>query len=226
MSAVSSARDAAPKRAGAPGIASATPALSPRSGVFVTNLECEDDAEGGAEGFAPPLDDATRRISTAHSYDAGEALSQRRAPEPPTLGSVGTRLLEERKSRGFTLEEVSRGTRIPVPSLHRLETDRFDDLPGEVFVRGFLKSYARFLGLEPDAVLAHYGAVRRVPDVAPMSLPTPPARREVRQVGIAVAVMVLVVVCTMALSFVLKPRGRDVPAEVSSTDAPAHDLRA
>ncbi|MFI5298282.1 MAG: helix-turn-helix domain-containing protein [Polyangiales bacterium] len=133
-----------------------------------------------------------------------------------TMGSVGARLSRERTRRGFTLEEVSRGTRIPLTSLQRLEADRFDDLPGEVFVRGFIKSYARFVGLEVDAVLAHYGTLRRVPDVSPIALPAPVARREVRQVGVAVAVMVLVVLCTMALSFVLKPRGRDVPVEVST----------
>lgn len=157
-----------------------------------------------------------------------DTLTNVAAPEiaPPSapvsvnvLGSVGVRLMTERNRRGFTLEEVARGTRIPLASLQRIEADRFDDLPGEVFVRGFLKSYARFVGLEVDGVLAHYGALRRVPEVSPIALPAPVARREVRQVGIAVAVMVLVVLCTMALSFVLKPRGRDVPVEVSSTCA-------
>src|SRR5438034_9844393 len=81
--------------------------------------------------------------------------------------SIGARLRHERELLGMSLEEVARATRIPAPSLERIESDRFDDLPGEVFVRGFLKSYARTVGLDADEALAQYSAARRVPYVAP-----------------------------------------------------------
>ena len=47
-------------------------------------------------------------------------------------------------------------------SIERIEADHFDDLPGEVFVRGFLKAYARAVGLAVEDVLARYTASRRV----------------------------------------------------------------
>jgi hypothetical protein len=137
----------------------------------------------------------------------------------PAPSSVGARLRLERELLGMSIEEVARATRIPVTSLERVENDRFDDLPGEVFVRGFLRSYAKTVGLDADEVLAQYGSARRVPYVAPMPVTPGAPGREGRRVGIAIAFVLLLVLCTMALSFVLKPRGRDVPAEVSSRDA-------
>jgi hypothetical protein len=137
----------------------------------------------------------------------------------PPPASVGARLRLERELLGMSIEEVARATRIPVTSLERVENDRFDDLPGEVFVRGFLRSYAKTVGLEADEILAQYGTARRVPYVAPMPVAPGAPGREGRRVGIAIAFVLLLVLCTMALSFVLKPRGRDLPAEVSSRDA-------
>ena len=130
--------------------------------------------------------------------------------------SVGARLRRERELRGMSVEEIARATRIPLVSIEKLEGDRFDDLPGEVFVRGFLRGYARAVGLSPDEVLAWYGASRRVPLVAPIiPVTTHVAPKERRRVGIAVAFVLLLVLCTMALSFILRPRGRDVPSELS-----------
>ena len=58
----------------------------------------------------------------------------------PTVGSF---LRQLRESKSLSVEEISRATRVPASSVERIEADRFDELPGEVFVRGFLKSYAR-----------------------------------------------------------------------------------
>jgi transcriptional regulator with XRE-family HTH domain len=137
------------------------------------------------------------------------------SPTSSRLRTIGARLRHERELLGMSLEEVARATRIPAPSLERIESDRYDDLPGEVFVRGFLKSYARTVGLDADEVLAQYSAARRVPYVAPMPVAPGAQGREGRRVGIAIAFVLLLVLCTMALSFVLRPRGRDVPGEIS-----------
>ncbi|HXF56528.1 MAG TPA: helix-turn-helix domain-containing protein [Actinomycetota bacterium] len=67
---------------------------------------------------------------------------------------VGPRLRKARLARGKSVEEASRETRIRAEYLRALERDRFDQLPGHVYVRGFLRSYASYLGLDPDEVLA------------------------------------------------------------------------
>ena len=119
------------------------------------------------------------------------------------------------------LAEVSRVTRIPVATLEAIEDDHFDDLPGEVFVRGFLKSYAQTVGLGADEIVARYTASRRMSRLVatplPVASPVTAAREgQGRRFGVAIALVVLLILFTLALSIVLKPRGRDMPPELSS----------
>ncbi len=118
----------------------------------------------------------------------------------------------------MSVEEISRATRIPVASIERLENDHFDDLPGEVFVRGFLKAYARAVALPMDEVLARYSASRRVAHVTPLPVLSPIQKASKKRFGVAIAFVILLVLFTLALSIVLKPRGRDVPQEISQQD--------
>jgi len=144
-----------------------------------------------------------------------------------TLGSF---LKQERERRTMSAAELSRVTRIPLTSLEAIESDRFDELPGEVFVRGFLKAYAQAVGLLPAEVLARYTSSRRVAFVTPLPVPTPlQAAREGqgRRFGVAIAFVLLLILLSLALSIVLKPRGRDLPPELSmSSAAPAIGARA
>jgi cytoskeletal protein RodZ len=135
------------------------------------------------------------------------------------MESVGQYLRKHRESRRMSVEEISRATRVPMSSVERIESDQFDELPGEVFVRGFLRSYARSLGLLPEEVLARYTASRRIAWVTPLPLssPTKPARG--RRFGVAIAFVLLLILFTLALSIVLKPRGDDMPQELSARPA-------
>ena len=118
----------------------------------------------------------------------------------------------------MSVEEVSRATRIPRPaSIDKIEADHFDvDLPGEVFVRGFLKACMRGpISLPVDDVLARYTASRRVAWVTPMPIAAPARRSTGKRFGVAIAFVVLLILFTLALSIVLRPRsvGRDMPSE-------------
>jgi cytoskeletal protein RodZ len=134
------------------------------------------------------------------------------------MESIGQYLKRHREERAMSVEEVSRATRIPVGNLERLENDHFDDLPGEVFVRGFLKAYARAVGIPVDDVLARYTSSRRVAWVTPLPMTSPIQKTQGRRFGVAIAFVVLLILFTLALSIVLKPRGRDVPSELSSSE--------
>jgi cytoskeletal protein RodZ len=137
------------------------------------------------------------------------------------MDTVGTTLRRKREAKRMGLAEVSRVTRIPLPTLEAMEQDHFDDLPGEVFVRGFLKSYAQTLGLVPEEIVARYTASRRVAMVTPLPVSSPvQAAREGqgRRFGVAIALVLLLILFTLALSIVLKPRGRDMPPELSRVE--------
>jgi transcriptional regulator with XRE-family HTH domain len=68
----------------------------------------------------------------------------------------GEHLKREREMRGVSLEEISAATRISTRFLEALENDHWDQLPGGVFNRGFIRSIARFLGLDEDSLVAEY----------------------------------------------------------------------
>jgi hypothetical protein len=69
---------------------------------------------------------------------------------------LGLYLSDRRESMHKSLDEISRVTKIPKTSLLHLESGRFGSLPGDVFVRGFLRSYARCLELDGDEVVSRY----------------------------------------------------------------------
>jgi len=136
------------------------------------------------------------------------------------METVGHYLRRHRIEKRMSLEEVARATRVPVFSLERIELDRFDELPGEVFVRGFLTAYARAVGLEADDVLARYTSSRKTAWVTPLPLSSPAKPARGRRFGMAIAFVLLLILFTLALSIVLKPRGDDMPQELSGVSAP------
>ncbi|AJE03824.1 RodZ domain-containing protein [Geobacter pickeringii] len=70
--------------------------------------------------------------------------------------SVGALLRESRESRGLSLEDAARVTRIGKNYLVALEEDAFERLPSSAYAKGFLRSYAGYLGLPADEVVRYY----------------------------------------------------------------------
>jgi cytoskeleton protein RodZ len=68
----------------------------------------------------------------------------------------GEHLKREREMRGVSLEEIAAATRISTRFLEAIEKEQWDQLPGGVFNRGFIRSIARFLGLDEDSLIAEY----------------------------------------------------------------------
>jgi cytoskeleton protein RodZ len=77
------------------------------------------------------------------------------------MGAFGDKLKREREMRRITLDEISESTKIPRRYLESLERENFESLPGGVFNKGFVKAYARFLGLDEEQAVADYLAVAK-----------------------------------------------------------------
>jgi len=75
---------------------------------------------------------------------------------------LGAILLEARTERGLSLEELSERTKIRVDYLQAVEQGKPEVIPGEVYYRAFVRSYAREVGLNADELLAQY-EMRRMP---------------------------------------------------------------
>jgi cytoskeleton protein RodZ len=67
---------------------------------------------------------------------------------------IGERLRSAREARGLSLEEIEAGTRIRRQYLRALEAEAFDEIPGPAYVKGFLRTYATYLGLSSDDLAA------------------------------------------------------------------------
>ncbi len=66
---------------------------------------------------------------------------------------IGETLRKAREARGLSLENVAELTKINIKYIKAIENDSFDALPGGIYTRGFLRSYARLLGLDPKELL-------------------------------------------------------------------------
>jgi len=162
------------------------------------------------------------------------------------MGSFGERLRREREMRGITLEEISEATKITSRCLQALEEEKFDKLPGGIFNKGFVRSYAAFLGIDEDQAVADFVAASGGEKEQP--LPDPPVARAVvlgqraedhfnwQALGVLVAVLAVasVVIWKLglpAVDFVAaewRAHSRSAPAaspEVAST-APAPPIAA
>jgi cytoskeleton protein RodZ len=74
-------------------------------------------------------------------------------PEASGRRTVGARLREAREQRGLTLRQIAGTTRISVMSLEALERSDVARLPGGIFTRAFLRTYAHEVGLDPDEIV-------------------------------------------------------------------------
>lgn len=74
------------------------------------------------------------------------------------MGNFGDRLQREREMRSITLEEIAESTKIGSRMLRALEQEDFCKLPGGIFNKGFVRAYARYLGIDEEQAVSDYVA--------------------------------------------------------------------
>ena len=92
---------------------------------------------------------------------------------------VGSYLKHERELRGVPIDDIAQSTKISIRFLRALEENRFEELPGEVFIKGFIRSYGQAIGSNVDELLAAYhesGSQRQ--DIEPSGSGIPPSKEE------------------------------------------------
>ncbi len=82
------------------------------------------------------------------------------------METLGPYLRNAREAKGLDLRDAAQQTRISINYLKAIEEEDFAKLPGEVFVKGFLKNYARFLQLNESEVMERYASLTRPAVVA------------------------------------------------------------
>lgn len=87
--------------------------------------------------------------------------------------TLGEKIKKLRGQYRMSLAEISKSTKIQVKYLEYLEAGAYDQLPADVYVRGFLKSIARHLGLDENALLKLHASERNIQANLGRELPTP-----------------------------------------------------
>ena len=72
------------------------------------------------------------------------------------MSSIGNILRTERETQSRTLTEVSNAVYIKTKYLSALEEENFAAIPGEVYVKGFIRAYASYLGMDGEELVAQY----------------------------------------------------------------------
>lgn len=89
------------------------------------------------------------------------------------MGDLGNLLRRTREAKGLTLAQVEESTRIRIKYIEALEAEEYDQLPHGIYVKGFLKTYASFLGLDADEALALLPQPEPPSDALPPPATTP-----------------------------------------------------
>jgi hypothetical protein len=144
----------------------------------------------------------------------------------------GTSLRRARESRALSLGDIAVSTKVPRSSLERIEAGDLAGLPADVFVRGFIRSYAKAVGVSDVPPLAQFDRALRIrsdaaraesslpvvdptiagiatekADAQPLPAPyddTEEAASSRRGLGLAVFVIILLLIATITLSLLLR----------------------
>jgi cytoskeleton protein RodZ len=92
------------------------------------------------------------------------------------VGEFGEKFRKEREKQGISLDDVSNVTKISSRMLRAIEDEEFDRLPGGVFNKGFIRAYAKHLGLNDDQAVNDYLACLRQSQVDAQDVWDPQAR--------------------------------------------------
>jgi len=169
---------------------------SPSSNVFIIGLATHDCnrrvfavrerqilLNGMVRGTRPLID--TPRVA-AYIFYAGLSME--------STHLFGEHLKREREMRGVSLEEISAATRISVRFLEALENEQWERLPGGIFNRGFIRSVARFLGMDEENLVAEYAMeTHERPEIAVWTKEPVRKRTNWTAISSAIAVTILVI---------------------------------
>jgi Helix-turn-helix domain/RodZ C-terminal domain len=125
---------------------------------------------------------------------------------------IGTSLREARLRRGVDLPQVEQITKIRVKYLRALEDEQFEQLPSQTYVKGFLRTYAEYLGLDGQLYVDEYNSryVVGEEDYRPRRSSVRPQRRNRRfETNVVLVVLALIAIGTIVVISAWKSSGPD-----------------
>src|SRR5688572_8861517 len=122
------------------------------------------------------------------------------------MAELGNTLSRARRARGITIEDAERDTHVSRRYLQALETEDFTIFPAPVYARGFLRTYSRYLGLNPEELIRVFPNGDLSVDITP--LPSV-SRQQAQLVNVNWVVAALVMLFLFAAGLLLLRSGDD-----------------
>jgi cytoskeleton protein RodZ len=154
-------------------------------------------------------------------------MTTTQAPVGRGHGGLGTALRAERERRRISLEAVARDTLVRIDFLELIDDDRLEELPKGAYGKGFIRSYAAHLGLDPQPFLEGYDrrCGRPAPELSKVvrrGVRVPPAAQpRARRIAVTVAITALAL-----LAYFGAFRSGDSPSEANGTTPATERVRA
>lgn len=131
---------------------------------------------------------------------------------------VGQVLADARKEKNLTIWQVAAQIHIRQQYLADLEEGRLSDLPGRVYILGFIRTYARLLNLDGEELVRRVSVLPNLPDYARSQVPIPMHTEEGPNFPALMISVVLVVLSAAGGYFYLKPSENSTPQEILFLD--------
>src|SRR5712691_3222418 len=139
------------------------------------------------------------------------------------MTDFGASFKKARESAGISLDQIAIETRISTRFLAAIENEEFHLLPGGIFNRGFVRSFAEKIGLDPDQAVAEYERLAEVREPAETTVaPAPQEKKSQRNLySVAIGGLVLLIII-----FYVVTRESSNTAQTASTPSPAASVPA
>lgn len=134
---------------------------------------------------------------------------------------IGNSLREARLRQGLEIPRVESETKIRGKYLRALEEEQFEVLPGDTYVKGFLRTYADYLGLDGQLYLDEYNSRFTAAEEASFSQSASPRKQQSRRVesNLVIVALAAIVAVTVLVVVGLSGLGSDAGDETSPPDA-------
>ena len=201
----------------------------------MSDVQTSAAPDGGMESPAPPPQPAVseaRAVEAAAAADAAAAavLSGLTSPSQTAGAAVidgfGRVLAAAREAQGIPAAEMAGRLRLHPRQLEALEQERLEELPSAPFVRGYVRSYAKELKIDPAPLLSVLGARLPAPATLGLTAPTGLSMTEVRRAGVERASRLMVIGGTVVALVILAIVGWIASTRMKPAASPAQPTGA
>ncbi|MGB7933660.1 MAG: helix-turn-helix domain-containing protein, partial [Gammaproteobacteria bacterium] len=139
--------------------------------------------------------------------------------EPSPGTGLGWRLVKAREAQGLTITVAANKLRLSAATLQALESNRYEDLPEPIFVRGYLRAYARLLEMDQKVLIAEYNQL--VDTLGPVLMPTTKVRRQATARASYIRGAIALIVVVLLGSWWYSRLKHDVPVQSQTVSSEA-----